>query len=35
MAVCGAKGDNNNLNQMMAFLGQQNFQGERIPNGFY
>lgn len=35
MAVCGSKGSDINLSQMIACLGQQIVSGQRIGNGFY
>lgn len=34
MAVCGSKGSNINLSQMIACVGQQTVNGTRMPNGF-
>lgn len=34
MAVCGSKGSNLNLGQMIACVGQQVVGGQRMPNGF-
>lgn len=34
MAICGSKGSNINISQMVACVGQQTFSGGRIPNGF-
>ncbi len=34
MAVCGSKGSNINLSQMIACVGQQTVNGHRMPNGF-
>lgn len=34
MAVCGSKGSNINLSQMIACVGQQTVNGKRVPNGF-
>ena len=34
MAVCGSKGSNINLSQMIACVGQQTTGGQRIPYGF-
>ena len=34
MAVCGSKGSNLNLCQMIACAGQQVVNGQRMPNGF-
>jgi len=34
MAQCGSKGSNLNIAQMVACVGQQIINGERIPNGF-
>lgn len=34
MAVCGSKGSNLNLSQMISCVGQQAVTGERIPDGF-
>eukprot|EP00744_Colponema_vietnamica_P003968 GILI01006003.1.p1 GENE.GILI01006003.1~~GILI01006003.1.p1 ORF type:complete len:1223 (+),score=408.56 GILI01006003.1:351-3671(+) len=34
MAICGSKGSNINLCQMIALVGQQTLAGSRIPNGF-
>ena len=34
MAVCGSKGSNINLSQMIACVGQQTVNGRRMPNGF-
>ncbi len=35
MAVSGSKGSNINLCQMIACVGQQVVNGERMPNGFF
>ena len=35
MAVCGSKGSNINLCQMIACVGQQVVNGQRMPNGFF
>ena len=35
MAVCGSKGSNINLSQMIACVGQQTVNGRRMPNGFF
>lgn len=35
MAICGSKGSDINLSQMIACLGQQIVSGQRIGNGFY
>jgi DNA-directed RNA polymerase III subunit RPC1 len=35
MAVCGSKGSDINLSQMIACLGQQIVNGQRIGDGFY
>lgn len=35
MAVCGSKGSDINLSQMIACLGQQIVSGQRIGDGFY
>jgi DNA-directed RNA polymerase III subunit RPC1 len=35
MAVCGSKGSNINLCQMIACVGQQTASGQRMPNGFF
>ena len=34
MAICGSKGSNINLSQMIACVGQQTVSGQRMPNGF-
>ena len=34
MAICGSKGSNINLSQMIACVGQQTLGGQRIPYGF-
>lgn len=34
MFICGSKGSNINLCQMIACVGQQTVNGQRIPNGF-
>ena len=34
MAVCGSKGSDINISQMISCLGQQNVDGKRIPYGF-
>ena len=34
MAVCGSKGSKINISQMIAAVGQQAVNGNRIPNGF-
>jgi DNA-directed RNA polymerase III subunit RPC1 len=34
MALCGSKGSNINIAQMIACVGQQVLSGNRIPNGF-
>ena len=34
MAVCGSKGSDRNLGQMIACVGQQTVNGKRMPNGF-
>lgn len=34
MAICGSKGSNINLSQMIACVGQQTVNGRRMPNGF-
>jgi DNA-directed RNA polymerase III subunit RPC1 len=34
MAMCGSKGSNINLCQMIACVGQQTTNGKRMPNGF-
>jgi DNA-directed RNA polymerase III subunit RPC1 len=34
MAICGSKGSNINLCQMIACVGQQTVSGSRMPNGF-
>ncbi|GAM24976.1 hypothetical protein SAMD00019534_081510 [Acytostelium subglobosum LB1] len=34
MALCGSKGSNINIAQMIACVGQQTVNGTRIPNGF-
>eukprot|EP00126_Sphaerothecum_destruens_P001958 Sdes_comp15403_c0_seq1m4284 len=34
MAVCGSKGSNINISQMIACVGQQTVNGTRIPEGF-
>lgn len=34
MAVCGSKGSNINISQMIACVGQQAISGHRVPNGF-
>ena len=35
MAICGSKGSNINLSQMIACVGQQTVNGRRMPNGFF
>lgn len=35
MAICGSKGSNINLCQMIACVGQQTVNGSRMPNGFF
>lgn len=35
MAICGSKGSNINLCQMIALVGQQTVGGSRMPNGFF
>mmetsp|Transcript_29477 Transcript_29477/g.44736 ORF Transcript_29477/g.44736 Transcript_29477/m.44736 type:complete len:409 (-) Transcript_29477:1497-2723(-) len=35
MALCGAKGSNINLSQMIACVGQQTVSGKRMPDGFF
>ena len=35
MAICGSKGSNINLCQMIALVGQQTVNGQRMPNGFF
>lgn len=35
MAMCGSKGSNINLCQMIACVGQQTVNGKRMPNGFF
>lgn len=35
MALCGAKGSNINLSQMIACVGQQTASGKRMPDGFF
>lgn len=35
MAVCGAKGSDLNLSQMIACVGQQTASGKRMPDGFF
>ena len=35
MALCGAKGSNINLSQMIACVGQQTVNGKRMPDGFF
>jgi len=35
MALCGAKGSNINLSQMIACVGQQTANGMRMPDGFF
>lgn len=35
MFMCGAKGSNINLSQMIACVGQQTISGNRIPDGFF
>jgi DNA-directed RNA polymerase III subunit RPC1 len=34
MAICGSKGDENNLCQMIGCVGQQTLYDKRMPNGF-
>ena len=34
MALCGSKGSNINISQMIACVGQQAISGKRIPDGF-
>jgi DNA-directed RNA polymerase III subunit RPC1 len=34
MAICGSKGSNLNISQMVALVGQQAVSNKRIPNGF-
>lgn len=34
MAICGSKGSNINISQMVACVGQQALNGKRTPNGF-
>eukprot|EP00771_Trimastix_marina_P001892 gnl/Trimastix_PCT/3001.p1 GENE.gnl/Trimastix_PCT/3001~~gnl/Trimastix_PCT/3001.p1 ORF type:complete len:1478 (+),score=447.35 gnl/Trimastix_PCT/3001:86-4519(+) len=34
MAICGSKGSNINISQMVACVGQQTVNGKRVPNGF-
>ena len=34
MALCGSKGSNINISQMIACVGQQAINGKRVPNGF-
>ena len=34
MVNAGSKGNNNNISQIMACVGQQNVEGKRIPFGF-
>lgn len=34
MALCGSKGSNINISQMIACVGQQAISGNRVPNGF-
>lgn len=34
MALCGSKGSNINISQMIACVGQQTVGGTRLPNGF-
>jgi DNA-directed RNA polymerase III subunit RPC1 len=34
MALCGSKGSNINISQMIACVGQQAITGRRIPDGF-
>ncbi|XP_013420118.1 DNA-directed RNA polymerase III subunit RPC1 isoform X2 [Lingula anatina] len=34
MAICGSKGSNINISQMIACVGQQAISGSRVPNGF-
>ena len=34
MALCGSKGSNINISQMIACVGQQAISGRRIPDGF-
>lgn len=34
MALCGSKGSNINISQMVACVGQQTVSGKRVPNGF-
>ncbi len=33
MALCGSKGSNINISQMVACVGQQTVSGRRVPNG--
>lgn len=35
MAICGSKGSDINLCQMIALVGQQTVNGQRMPNGFF
>ena len=35
MALCGSKGSNINLSQMIACVGQQTANGVRMPDGFF
>ena len=35
MALCGSKGSNINLSQMIACVGQQTTSGKRMPDGFF
>lgn len=35
MALCGSKGSNINISQMVACVGQQTVGGKRPPNGFF
>lgn len=34
MSLCGSKGSNINISQMVACVGQQTVNGRRVPNGF-
>jgi len=34
MALCGSKGSNINISQMISCVGQQTVNGSRVPNGF-
>jgi len=35
MALCGSKGSNINISQMIACVGQQAINGKRVSEGFY